>query len=627
MSIIINQCLHGYKNGHQLLASSKDLTSQEKKILLFQSDLSGSNITKGFESYFTGYPIEESGIYVLSKTWYAEEMKRPGCVWTQSLLINFADLSIIPELETLLSLFQRPDYGKFSKYDSQLSFSYEKAEKTYSYKESKKNRVKEIISTALYFESEKTLIIPNQTSYEYDKEIFSIWSDQWPRLRRNFLFCTGALSLKTLKDREFDLQIVPIKNLLSIERQSKQAFVLDSDTVTKTSSFDKLDTYSKSYVRDFLWTFGSDLEGRRSNFVPLHKMLEIFNSKEINLFDIVKFLIRYFPSKNEAKSIKHFILGEKSPFNQKELIKLLTTQDLPNFIDFDELNIDNRLNELFIRKEISTGEVLDIVRDSQPNRITEDPIESLPIDLTVLFDTLNNSNYSKSFYKDYILPRINNNKDFCSKWLSKNSSELNSNISSLVFQAYDYSDLRRLDIGGKAWISIYKGIQENGSQEAQIISSCFLLSTAFKNEFSNSELIVAMTFDDVYRFASKGKIKNETWDWFPTMNFSEELNIRSSLRGLLPGHAKKKKNIAPDDWDYCEILIRNLLHLFVKFKWSKQAFWDALKSEEEFYRMFKYAPNYLKGYSFIVDLLVDVEEGKIEVTKEQWENLKNIKNL
>src|SRR4051812_32249633 len=98
MKIVIEQALHGYLNGHQLLSSSKDFSIEEKKILLYQSDLSGSNVDDEFKTYITGYPMAKAGFYAFSKTWYANEMKRPGCVWTHTLLINFSDLGKIPEL-------------------------------------------------------------------------------------------------------------------------------------------------------------------------------------------------------------------------------------------------------------------------------------------------------------------------------------------------------------------------------------------------------------------------------------------------------------------------------------------------------------------------------------------------
>src|SRR5438132_2007187 len=99
----INQCIHGYQNGHELLANSIALPVDVRKILLLQSDLSGQSIEQGFNEYLTGYPIVELGVYAFAKTWYANEMKRPGCVWTHTLLIQFSDLAKIYSLDTLMS--------------------------------------------------------------------------------------------------------------------------------------------------------------------------------------------------------------------------------------------------------------------------------------------------------------------------------------------------------------------------------------------------------------------------------------------------------------------------------------------------------------------------------------------
>src|SRR5687767_10664854 len=93
--IAINQTLHGYNNGHTLIASSTDINSEVKRIMLPISDMSGNSMQNGFEEYLTGYPLREINMYALAKTWYAPEMTRPGCVWTHTLLIDFADLSII----------------------------------------------------------------------------------------------------------------------------------------------------------------------------------------------------------------------------------------------------------------------------------------------------------------------------------------------------------------------------------------------------------------------------------------------------------------------------------------------------------------------------------------------------
>src|SRR5690349_14831966 len=107
--IKIHQTLHGYDNGHSMLASSVDALPEAKRTLLIMSDMSGPSMQSGFEEYLTGYPLKEMNAFALSKTWYAPEMKRPGCVWTHTLLINFSDLQNVNNFQDLVDLFKRPD--------------------------------------------------------------------------------------------------------------------------------------------------------------------------------------------------------------------------------------------------------------------------------------------------------------------------------------------------------------------------------------------------------------------------------------------------------------------------------------------------------------------------------------
>ena len=86
----VEQTLHGYSNGHRLLQASSKLSEQDSKKMMTLSDLSGNEFINGFERYFTGYSLNDERI-VLACTWYAEEMKRPGCVWTHSLIFNVHD--------------------------------------------------------------------------------------------------------------------------------------------------------------------------------------------------------------------------------------------------------------------------------------------------------------------------------------------------------------------------------------------------------------------------------------------------------------------------------------------------------------------------------------------------------
>ncbi len=106
----IEQLLHGYDNGHRLLAGSVLLKNNaDMDLIATMSDWSEYVTAGGDSSYITAYPLEDSGYYVIAKTWYADEMKRPGCVWTHSLLIPFDGMNSIDDFIRFGDLFKRPE--------------------------------------------------------------------------------------------------------------------------------------------------------------------------------------------------------------------------------------------------------------------------------------------------------------------------------------------------------------------------------------------------------------------------------------------------------------------------------------------------------------------------------------
>src|ERR1700726_1813340 len=107
----VQQTVHGYFEGHRLLASSVRLPKDAERLVLLLSDLSGSTGGEQFDPYLTGYPVESAGYYALARTWPAPEMSRPGCVWTHTLLISEELLSGLIRPESLLDLFRRPSHA------------------------------------------------------------------------------------------------------------------------------------------------------------------------------------------------------------------------------------------------------------------------------------------------------------------------------------------------------------------------------------------------------------------------------------------------------------------------------------------------------------------------------------
>jgi hypothetical protein len=363
LKISINQALHGYQNGHQLLAASISLSLPAKRTLLFQSDLSGS-IEPGFESYITGYPIKESNIYVLAKTWYAPEMERPGCVWTHSLLIEFSDIGKIPDLSILNALFRKPQLNEYETYNSPLFYDAVKIVSSAKKRKADLPVIMKAIMKSLYESPDDTVIITQNDSGSLENDILQIWNEQWPRLRRNFTFCTGALSLKTLDDEEYDLQIIPERLVTAIKRQSKNAVVVNllssefGDWSNAFTSFDQQD------LRKFLWTFGADIEGKRSNYIPLLNLFQSLYSSEVNLDKVNASINAYFPDSNKGKFLKKNIYGAKSilPISEKELINFLLSNSNNSSLNLDELQLSERIINLINKEELSVDEFIHLFK-------------------------------------------------------------------------------------------------------------------------------------------------------------------------------------------------------------------------------------------------------------------------
>lgn len=110
--LTFNQALHGYADGHQLLASSFDFTGAVATKVLILSDVSGPAASIPDSGYLTAYPLAELGQYAVAATWSASEMPRPGCVWTHTIFIPFEDLAAINDCLGIKALFKRPDDRK-----------------------------------------------------------------------------------------------------------------------------------------------------------------------------------------------------------------------------------------------------------------------------------------------------------------------------------------------------------------------------------------------------------------------------------------------------------------------------------------------------------------------------------
>jgi hypothetical protein len=252
--IYIDQTLHGYADGHQLLATSADLTAEQQSVLLIMSDLSGPAFRGGYESYLTGYPLSGGAIYGFARTWFAPELPRPGCVWTQTLLIKAEDLARISSFDRVNDLFHRPTgSSEIGGYCRRLILDQQAVISPGQFSDGR------LVLRALY-DGDKTVVISSESSQAYESLVLAIFEQQWPKLRRSFRFCTGALSLR---DTEFELSVSPPEATHSLSDEGvliprKTESRHSEDAWLETANHDLTQRQRNSDYRDFLWLRSSE---------------------------------------------------------------------------------------------------------------------------------------------------------------------------------------------------------------------------------------------------------------------------------------------------------------------------------------------------------------------------------
>lgn len=253
----VEQTLHGYSNGHRLLQASSKLSEQDSKKMMILSDLSGNEFVNGFERYFTGYNLDNNHI-VLACTWYAEEMKRPGCVWTHSLIFDVKDLYLASEdITSIIAMFKKPDKDSdFLSYSNPLKFERSSNE------ELDENNLKYLIWCV--WGNRRPLIIFDDVSTNFEKEMIFLFLAQHDLLEEDFSFCTGSVALRVYGGKTLQLQIVPRKISRSKLHIGEKTYEAKDKNVIKNyplwvnKMFDNLKKNGLKKYRKFVAGFSKD---------------------------------------------------------------------------------------------------------------------------------------------------------------------------------------------------------------------------------------------------------------------------------------------------------------------------------------------------------------------------------
>ncbi len=202
LSVLINEQLHGYEHGHELLSSSVRLGRDDQDTIDRLSDLAGP-LGPGdkFSPYLTGYPLPGSSSYVLARTWQDLKAPRAGCVLTRSLIVDLHDWADGRCLLTALRLLDSFPNDRTATPREVETGSLQGDLPSVS------APVYQELSEALFLERRRPIAIFGAA--EADLATSRLILALWPGLRSVFSFCTHAYSPRQVSGRPFDLLFAP----------------------------------------------------------------------------------------------------------------------------------------------------------------------------------------------------------------------------------------------------------------------------------------------------------------------------------------------------------------------------------------------------------------------------------
>lgn len=357
--ITLHQMLHGYKLGHNYIQGSIVLPStRDMDKIATLSDWSEYVGVGGMRDYITAYPLDESPYYVIAKTWYADEMRRPGCVWTHSLLIQKEDLSKISDFCGLLSLFEVPKTEKssFEIYSTPRALVDNDLAVETNLSGIGENRVAEVYEGLL---SSTPLFILSEFYSQQNQELLLSLLNYVPvDILKNRSFCSGTAAPRAYDGQYLSFQFVTHEgnavNYLSNKATAPWSLLVGVSVVNNHKQAARLIRHYQNEIGDSV----EKLSGFLNVVVLINRICEDDEEKRQVLLGIIHTLSQTFPLKEEGREFKSAVFQPslaRDLGGEELFLYTISTVDVSSFTK-EQVKYDNRLRNL------STNQFLELLK-------------------------------------------------------------------------------------------------------------------------------------------------------------------------------------------------------------------------------------------------------------------------
>lgn len=354
--MIIEQTLYGYNKGHGLLASSFPVRpNNDSSLMSVLSDWTGFRNELGEDSYMTFYPLSNGEKYAFAKTWYADEMERPGCVWTHTLIVDLKDMDRNFDFRVLNDYFRRPQKDEYDFYQHKIEIN--NFETRYSNVVfSMFDDTSLLVLYLLLLGNNKNLFIymdKDQRAYValcfYLLQYLPLDILKWVSLS------TGSVSRRKLGSEDFSIQFTDNITNISLSNAPWNGKIAKENFTNGLLYIFEQSKRENDTFPSLIRLFREDIKDEKEKlfaFAMLMKELDTALNENVGgkeYANVLSLLEEYFPEQNEGIRLKSNFLSEKiSSLYGTEEDYLFQIASLRNdsFLYPEETQFESRLMEL-----------------------------------------------------------------------------------------------------------------------------------------------------------------------------------------------------------------------------------------------------------------------------------------
>ena len=585
--MIIEQTLYGYNKGHGLLASSFPVRpNNDSSLMSVLSDWTGFRNELGEDSYMTFYPLSNGEKYAFAKTWYADEMERPGCVWTHTLIVDLKDMDRNFDFRVLNDYFRRPQKDEYDFYQHKIEI--DNFETRYSNVVfSMFDDTSLLVLYLLLLGNNKNLFIymdKDQRAYValcfYLLQYLPLDILKWVSMS------TGSISRRKLGSEDFSIQFTDNITNISLSNAPWNGKIAKENFTNGLLYIFEQSKKENDTFPSLIRLFREDIKDEKEKlfaFAMLMKELDTALNEKVGgkeYANVLSLLEEYFPKQNEGIRLKSNFLSEKiSSLYGTEEDYLFQIASLKNdsFLYPEETQFESRLMEL--DKEDHAGYIDLITKIAALAHPNDTACKALHYAINNMEEQELYNLIDKEWEK--LLPFISSNDRFFESgwWLKVSNDKFNTIFllfSQKLFDKFIYWDgllNKAIDAETLVGEDVSKKIIEKAKNAVRII---FEAANSDSHHFVSSSLLQACLLkkQDIFIWMNSQEIINERVERFLLYNIEpNDYDLKSNSSSVWKAFLNQdneNKNI--DFYIYLYILAHNW-HDVIAIEMLKHSFY------------------------------------------------------